>query len=635
MEPKGCTDCGFICGNGCGTTCSFDCEGIGMGCGRYIILSSGMKGNLTFLKEYTMLDKNRKKELFKKLLKDIARYKFLYLFIAILTAFQLVLAFISPLLMMRIIDEAIPQKNLNLMLIIICLYLIVAVCNALTNSVMEYCYSIIGKKILIYYQEKCINHLYELSGDFYTHMPSGEVLTILIQDINRIKSFATTMFLGFISDILIGIVMIVFLAVLQWDLLVFIIAFLPFIFVVQKISKKKMIKKSQDLRESAGKMSSLLQDLTVNIISHIIMKVRSYFYAQYRKNIEKNTNLELQMIMINTVGKSILGIIATAMTVSILGYGGYKIILGEFSIGGLMAFHMYSQRLIAPIMRISNVNIVFQSVYVSLDKVYSFLSRQSDISLGESHYIPEYEVLANVKYDDVSFSYGDVQVLKNVNMKFMPEKLVAIVGESGSGKSTILNLLYRLWDVKGGKIEIDGKDIRKYDLNYIRNVITVVRQDIYLVDDSIYNNITLGNSNITDKRFKEVCNIACVDEFAENFKDKYNTLIGENGSRLSGGQKQRIAIARALLSETPILILDEATSALDQITESKILYNIKKSLYNKAVVIITHRVSTIKNADMIYVISNHSVCEAGTHEELMENKGNYYRMVKRKFDEKV
>lgn len=581
-----------------------------------------------------MLDKDRKRELLKNLLKDITRYKSLYLIIAILTAFQLALAFISPLLMMKIIDDAIPQKNLNLMLIIICLYLIVAICNALVNNVMEYCYSIIGKKILIFYQGKCINHLYELSGDFYTHMQSGEVLAILIQDINRVRSFATTTFFGFISDILVGVVMTVFLAVLQWDLLIVILIFLPFIFVIQKIFKEKMMKKSQDMRESAGKMSSLLQDLTVNIINHIIMKAKSYFYAQYKKNVEKNTDLEVQMIMINTVSKSILEIIAASVAISILGYGGYKIILGGFTIGGLMAFNMYSQTLIAPIMRISNVNMMFQSVYVSLDRIYSFLSRESDISLEESHFIPDYEVLGNVKYEDVSFAYGDMQVIRNINMKFLPKKLVAIVGESGSGKSTILNLLYRLWDVKGGKIEIDGKDIRKYDLNYIRNAITVVRQDTYLVDDSIYNNITLGNSNITDKRFQEVCHIACVDEFADNFKDKYNTPIGENGSRLSGGQKQRIAIARALINDTPILILDEATSALDQIVESKILSNIKKSLHNKAVVIITHRVSTIKNADMIYVINNHSVCEAGTHEELMENKGNYYRMVKRKFDEK-
>lgn len=580
-----------------------------------------------------MLDKAKKGELLKLLLKDVARYKLLYFMIAILTAVQMALALISPVLMMKVIDAAIPRKDLKLLLVIVCAYLAVTVGNALVGNIMEYSYSVIGKKILMDYQRKCIDHLYELSGDFYTHMQSGEMLTVLVQDINTVKSFATNTLFSFAADILMGGAMILFLLVLQWDLLAVMLIFLPFIFVIQKVLRGKIMKKSQNLRDAAGKMSSLLQDLTVNIMSHIFMKAKSYFHIQYRKAIKRSTDLEVQMAMTNTVGRSILGIVATAMSISILGYGGYKIILGELTVGGLMAFHMYSQGLISPIMRISNVNILFQSVYVSMDRIYSFLSRKGDIALEESYFIPEGRLSGNVRYENVSFSYGDVQTLRNINMKFLPEKLTAIVGESGTGKSTILNLLYRLWDVEAGKIEMDGRDIRKYDLNYIRNAITVVRQDAYMVDDTIYNNITLGNSDVSGQRFREVCHIACVDEFVENLEYKYDTRVGENGNRLSGGQNQRIAIARALLFDAPVLILDEATSALDQITESKILQHIKRNLYHKTVIMITHRIPTIRNADMIYVINNHTVCESGTHEELMGIRGNYYCMVMRKFDE--
>lgn len=178
-----------------------------------------------------------------------------------------------------------------------------------------------------------------------------------------------------------------------------------------------------------------------------------------------------------------------------------------------------------------------------------------------------------------------------------------------------------------------GRDIRKYDLDYIRNAVTVVRQNTYLVDDTIYNNITLGNPDVPEQRFREVCHIACVDKFAENLEEGYHTRVGENGSRLSGGQNQRIAIARALLYDAPVLVLDEATSALDQITESRILCHIKRNLHHKAVVAVTHRISTIRNADIIYVINDHTVCESGTHEELMETRGKYYCMVMRKIDE--
>ncbi len=579
------------------------------------------------------MDKAKKRELLRRLLKDVSRYKLLYLMIAILTAIQMVLSLISPILMMKIIDVAIPRKDLGLMLAIICTYLAVSVGNALMGNITEYCYSVIGKKVFMDYQGKCIEHLYRLSGDFYTHMQSGEMLTVLVQDINTVKSFATNTLFSLVSDILMGVVMIVFLAFLQWDLLVVMLLFLPFVFAIQKIFRGRMMKKSQDMREAAGRMSSLLQDLTVNIMSHVIMKAKTYFHAQYRKAIKRSTDLEVQMAVTNAVGRSILGIAATAMSISILGYGGYKIILGGFTVGGLMAFHMYSQGLISPVMRISNVNIMFQSVYVSMDRIYTFLSRQSGISSGESCFIPEGRLSGNVRYGGVSFSYGDVQVLRNVNMEFLPEKLTAIVGESGTGKSTILNLLYRLWDVEEGNIEIDGRDIRKYDLDYIRNAVTVVRQNTYLVDDTIYNNITLGNPDVPEQRFREVCHIACVDEFAENLEEGYHTRVGENGIRLSGGQNQRIAIARALLYDAPVLVLDEATSALDQITESRILCHIKRNLHHKAVVAVTHRISTIRNADIIYVINDHTVCESGTHDELMETRGKYYCMVMRKIDE--
>ena len=201
-------------------------------------------------------------------------------------------------------------------------------------------------------------------------------------------------------------------------------------------------------------------------------------------------------------------------------------------------------------------------------------------------------------------------------------KIHAIVGKSGCGKTTLIHLLYRLWDVEQGKISINGKDIKRIEIEYLRKQISIVSQNIFLLDDSIYNNIVLGQA-ITQEELEVVLKEAELDVFIENLPNKLNTMVGENGIKLSGGEKQRISIARALIRKSPLLVFDEATSMLDNDTEDKIISILLKSFRDRTIILIAHRLSTVKNADIIYVIDNGHVGESGTHEELLHIGGLY------------
>ena len=212
---------------------------------------------------------------------------------------------------------------------------------------------------------------------------------------------------------------------------------------------------------------------------------------------------------------------------------------------------------------------------------------------------------------------------------------ILMLGPTGSGKTTIINLITRFYDVNSGEILIDGESIKKYNLKSFRKNISIISQDLLLLDDSIFNNLTLGRNKISLQKVEDVCNNVGLLEYINGLEDGFNTNIGENGTKLSGGQKQRIAIARAILNDTKVIIFDEATSSLDNISQKVILQNIKPFLKNKVVIIVAHRLSTIKDADNIYIMNNGEVIEEGSHDELLLNKGAYFSMLNTKYIEEI
>ena len=262
------------------------------------------------------------------------------------------------------------------------------------------------------------------------------------------------------------------------------------------------------------------------------------------------------------------------------------------------------------------------AAYERIDKIL-----QADISIREVENPKSItELTTGVEYKNVTFAYGERPVLKNVSVKIDKGKTVALVGQSGSGKSTFVDLLPRFYDVIGGEILIDGKDIRELKLYDLRGLMGNVNQDAILFNDTIYNNITFGVENATEEEVINAAKVANAHDFILEAENGYQTVVGDRGSKLSGGQRQRISIARAVLKNPPILILDEATSALDTESELLVQQAIENLMSNRTSIIIAHRLSTIRNADTICVFDNGEVVETGTHEELIKKEGIYHKL---------
>jgi subfamily B ATP-binding cassette protein MsbA len=256
-----------------------------------------------------------------------------------------------------------------------------------------------------------------------------------------------------------------------------------------------------------------------------------------------------------------------------------------------------------------------------------FLLLDTPIDKSEKHDMPKnIKLTGNIEYKNINFSYGENNILNNINLKIESGKKTAFVGLSGSGKSTLINLLLRFYDNYSGNIFIDQKDIRSLSLFDLRENISLITQETLLFNESILDNIRYGDLSCSDKRIQEIANLSGVSKFANKLTNKLNTIVGESGIKLSGGQRQRIAIARALVKNAPVLVMDEATSSLDNLTEREIQSALDELMKNKTTIIIAHRLSTIRNADIIYTIENGKVESKGDHEYLIKNSEVYKKL---------
>lgn len=543
------------------------------------------------------------------------------------------LALLLPYLTMKIFDDAIKEKNIELLVKLMLLTLSVSLLQGGSKLISDYIYSSIGKRIVVDLRIKVVMHLQKLSGKYYTNTQTGEIMARIQSDVANVEEVATKMVFSVISDVLLSIGMLVFLIGLQYDLLVISLILQPFMFFLQHKFNRETAITTMQSRNIFGELSSLIQEFFSSMLHFAILNAKKHFFKKYIP-IEKNyikKNIKLEMLFSSSmVG---MNIISMLITITILGYGGYKVILGTLTIGGLIAFNLYSQRLLAPILRIAQLNMKLHQTIISINRIFEVLDEPVEIKQENNAYKPK-EFSGKIEFKDVSFSYDNSSLIKGLNLQFEPGKVTAIVGTSGSGKTTISSLILRLWDVNSGNIFIDERDIKEYNLKCLRKNISLVSQDAFLLNDTIYNNITLS-SKVTMEEVIKAAKDADIYDFIQTLPKKFDTIVGERGIKLSGGQKQRVSIARAIIRNSPVIILDEATSSLDNISEISVRINIEDFLKDRTVIVIAHRLSTIKNADKIYVLENGSVVESGKHDKLLELKGIYYNLNSKNSSEKA
>jgi len=305
------------------------------------------------------------------------------------------------------------------------------------------------------------------------------------------------------------------------------------------------------------------------------------------------------------------------------------VLQGYLSLGQLIAFRIISGYVTQPLLRLSNIWQEIQELKISFERLADIVNTKKEINEVEKSKIMMPKINGFIDFENVHFKFDNKQnyLLRGLNLSFKPNNFVAIVGQSGSGKSTIMKLIYRLYSPNEGKISIDGFDISKVELKSLRNQIGIVPQEPLLFNGTIRDNIALKDYETTEKEIIQASKLACAHDFIMELPDGYSTLISEKGSTLSGGQKQRITIARTLLKNPRIIILDEATSALDYSTEKRVYENLLNYQKSGSIFFVTHRLSLIKEANLIVVFHEGRIDELGTHQELIENKGRYFALL--------
>ncbi|MDO4672886.1 MAG: ABC transporter ATP-binding protein, partial [Porphyromonadaceae bacterium] len=405
---------------------------------------------------------------------------------------------------------------------------------------------------------KSLKHLSKLSGNYYSNIKTGNIISILNSDIFNIENFGIEILLSIVIDIITAIATLIILINLQPDLLIIVLVIQLIIIVIQT----KFSNKTREIRQKDGDISNLIQEYVSNIMNIVISKSKQNFFKRYTKEQRILTNKCINLDLKIAKNTSEINVMSGLIIISIFGYGGLKIINNELSLGELISFQQYIGLLIMPCTRIVNSNTRIQQALVSVERIFELIDEPIEIQQNNVGKKIVKDDDCTIKFENVSFSYTkEYKNLDGINIVFKPCETTALVGGSGSGKSTIINLIFRMWDINAGEIYINNVDIREYNLKNLRKNISIVTQDSLLFDDTIKNNILLNRKNIEENKFINLCNKLRINEFVDDLEDGFDTIIGENGVKLSGGQKQRLSIARALLGNEKIIIFDEATSA--------------------------------------------------------------------------
>ena len=479
-------------------------------------------------------------------------------------------------------------------------------------------------------RQQLFDHYEKLSFSYYDQNNSGQMMSKLVSDLFDISEFAhhgpENLFISLIK--IIG--SFVFLFLINWKLAIPLLVMVVFMIFFSGSQNRKMQTTFMDNRQKIGNVNSSLQDTLAGI-----RVVQSFANEEIEREkfMESNHGFLLsKKANYQCMGSFMSGnlFFQGMMYLITLVFGGWLIAHGQMEVADLAMYALYIGIFISPIQILVELTEMMQKGLSGFRRFLDVVETEPEITNAPDAELLD-EVKGDVNYENVFFHYSDddTPVLENVSFHIPAGKSIALVGPSGSGKTTICSLLPRFYDVTGGKITVDGKDVRKLTLESLRNQIGLVQQDVYLFCGSIRENIAYGKPDATMEEIEDAAKKANIHDFIMELPDGYETFVGERGTRLSGGQKQRISIARVFLKNPPILILDEATSALDNESERWIQQSLEELAKNRTTITIAHRLSTIRNADEILVVADNGIAERGTHDELIARGGiyaHYYEM---------
>jgi ATP-binding cassette subfamily B protein len=514
-----------------------------------------------------------------------------------------------------------------------CLYLFIL----LSEVVLSYSQTIIlnsmGQYVMRDMRKQIFTKFQEIPLQFYDQNPVGRLITRLTTDVDSLNELMTSGFVSLVTDVLTLVGILIFLFLVNWRLAIAMLLVLPMMILVTAWFRKNASVGFRKVRVKIAKLNSFLQEHIMGMSIVQLFNREAREFEQFKQINAEHRQVNVDTIFYYAVFYPAISWVSALGTGLIIWYGGLQIVSGVLTLGALIFFIQSTQRFYEPIMDLSEKYNILQAAMASAERVFALIDTPITINSPEKPKVLN-KIKGTIEFRNVWFAYKNEDwVLKDLSFSIKSGESIAIVGHTGAGKTTISNLLMRFYDIQKGQILLDGVDIKELDLRELRQAFGIVLQDVFLFSGNIASNITLGNELISESKMLEASKEVHADNFISVLKDGYKTELNERATTLSVGQRQLLSFARALAFDPKILILDEATSSVDTETEILIRDAVRKLLSGRTSVIIAHRLSTIQRADKIIVMHKGQIREMGNHQELLAQKGIYYKLYQLQYRE--
>ena len=534
----------------------------------------------------------------------------------------------SPFLLRAVIDKALPQDNLRLLVWLVIGMVAVAAITSALGVIQTWMSTKVGQQVMHRLRTDVFTHLHRQSIAFFTRTRTGEVQSRITNDIGGMESVVTSTATSIASNLTTAVATAVAMAALSWRLsLVSLVVLPPAIYLTRKVARMRRTITAERQRELADLNVTIEEGLSISGVQlSKTMGTGSALVARFTESSKRLIDLELKSELAGRWRMASMSIIFAAIPAIIYLSAGLPMTAGTMTIGTLVAFTALQNNLFRPLMGLLGVGVSLTSSLALFARIFEYLDLPVEVDDPVTPVeVDPSRITGHVRLEDVTFSYGgsDTAALAGISLDVPAGTTLALVGETGSGKSTLASLVARLYDPSGGRVTIDGIDVRDMRLADLSSVVGVVSQETYLLHTTVRENLRYAKPDATDAEIEQAAKAAQVHDLISSLPEGYDTVVGSRGHRFSGGEKQRIAIARTLLRNPRVLVLDEATSALDTETERAVQRAFDTLAEGRTTITIAHRLSTVRNADQIVVIDQGRVIESGTHASLVDDNGRY------------
>jgi subfamily B ATP-binding cassette protein MsbA len=502
----------------------------------------------------------------------------------------------------------------------------VALAKGISEFFATYFINYIGHSVVRDLRNLLYSKLIEQSISFFHRNPTGRLMSTITSDIERIQFAVSQTAADMLKQSFTLVFLLGALFYYDWRLALISMVLIPLVVFPSAKLGRYIRASSRSSQDKMGELNNVLQETFSGIRIVKAFAMESFEIEKFKTATRRLLRVSLRWVRAQAVSSPLMEILGAITIAGLLLYERNEIHHHAQTIGGFVGFLFTLLKSYEPVKRLTGVSNSYQQALGASEQVFHYLdSKPEMIDKPRALVLPPFE--HEIAFEEVEFDYEDgVPLLRDINLRIRKGEVVALVGSSGAGKTTLASLIPRFFDVTSGRIVVDGHDVRDLKINSLRAQIGIVTQETILFNDTVYNNICYGSRLPTEAHVKEAARVALAEEFILEMPQGYQTIIGERGQRLSGGQRQRIAIARALLKNPPILILDEATSELDSESEMLVQRALANLMVGRTVVVIAHRLSTVRRAERIVVIDRGSICEIGTHEDLVGRGGIYQRL---------